>query len=413
MDGLRAEAERLLATGTPSLGALPVAEPSELVHQLQLHELELRMQNDALREAHSALDASLARYRELFEHAPVGFAELSDSAALLAVNPAAAALLGQKPEPLIGARLTSYMAESSVVRFAQHRVAVLANTSAVECEVELQMAPNGVREVRLISRREEARSRWRMAIVDVTEVNALQRRLSQAQKLEALGTLAAGVAHDFNNTLTAIIGCAELARGKLGSESEAQRSLQDLLGAAQRARSLTRQLLFAVRSPVATCAIDLHSALRAGMPLLRELAAPRATLEMQLNATNPRVLLDHGLLEQVLLNLVRNAADALDQAGVIRIETRDLAPSEVRAVLTGAPSAERYCLLTVVDAGCGMTPEVMQHAFEPFYTTKRAGSGTGLGLWMVHGAITQAGGHVELTSAMGQGTSVKIYLPCS
>jgi PAS domain S-box-containing protein len=400
MTTLRLEAERRLANGEPAARAFPSAQ-DELIYELQVHEVELQMQNEALCDAQAELEASRARYRELFELSPAGIVLATDEGRILEANRAAAELFGVAQGELVGRGLQSFLTEVSILQFTHHRLAARQAGGLGRCEVEVVPLQGPRRDVRMVSRR-AGNGAWHTVLLDVTEVNALQRRLAQAQKLESLGTLAAGVAHDFNNMLTAILGCGELIRSQLETGHAARGALDDLLAAARRGTSITKQLLVDARGDQAPASTDLHGALHAGRPVLQGLVGEGVSIELVLRATRPVVRMDHGLLDQVLMNLVRNAGEAMAGSGRLRIETFDATAGE-----------EGRCLLTVTDTGCGMTPEVQARVFEPFFTTKPPRVGTGLGLWMVHGAVTQAGGQVSLDSTPGAGTTVKVFLRCS
>ncbi|MCK6550558.1 PAS domain-containing protein, partial [Myxococcota bacterium] len=241
---------------------------------------------------------------------------------------------------------------------------------------------------------------------DVTERKLIEARSWQAQKLESIGRLAGGVAHDFNNVLTAILGYAEVLQGQL-PPSAAAADLGEIVRAAERARELTRQLLaFARRQVIAPRIVEL-GALATGMErLLHRLLGEAIELELRLAAEPWPVLADAAQLEQVILNLAINARDAMPTGGRLVIETENVEQPPASTELVGP------CVrLSVSDSGEGIPPELLDHVFEPFFTTKRPGEGTGLGLATVHGIVAQSGGRVTVTSAAGHGARFDIYLP--
>jgi len=248
------------------------------------------------------------------------------------------------------------------------------------------------------------------AIVDVTERRFLEQQLYQAQKMEAIGKLAGGVAHDFNNLLTAISGYSALL---LESVSEGQRSdVEEIIKAADRATSLTTQLLSFSRQQIQeTTAIDLNDLIEDIASILRRIIGDDVELTTTLAADVSPVRSDRGQLEQLVLNLVVNARDALPGGGTIGIETHE---REIRTPLTSygltlAPG--RYAVMTVSDTGCGMSEDTKARLFEPFFTTKPHGVGTGLGLATMYGILAQGGGLVEVSSDPGAGSSFRVYLP--
>lgn len=250
-----------------------------------------------------------------------------------------------------------------------------------------------------------------MFFQDVTERKRLESRLRQSQKLEAIGQLAGGVAHDFNNILAAImmhLGLLQM-HPMLGEDMRA--SLHDLDAEARRAATLTRQLLmFSRRSVLEIKPVDVNDVVANLLKMLGRLISEQIDLRFH-PGTGPCVAADPGMLEQVLMNLVVNARDAMPHGGRITISTSviEFGQAETPANLEQRPG--RFVCLSVADTGCGMDAETQRHIFEPFFTTKEVGKGTGLGLSIVHGITAQHRGWVELESALGQGTTFRILLP--
>jgi two-component system cell cycle sensor histidine kinase/response regulator CckA len=240
----------------------------------------------------------------------------------------------------------------------------------------------------------------------------LEEQLQQAQKMEALGRLAGGVAHDFNNMLTAILGYGALLTDQIPFDTPASRDLGQIIAAAERASALTRQLLaFSHKQVFTAVALNLNAVILDVEPMLRRLIGERITVNTRLDTDLHRVMADATQLEQVLLNLSVNARDAMPSGGVITIETRNADLSEDFAVAHGGASAGSHALLIVHDTGIGMTPEIRARIFEPFFTTKEKGLGTGLGLAAVYGITQQLGGFIWVKSEPGHGTTFEIYLP--
>jgi signal transduction histidine kinase len=238
------------------------------------------------------------------------------------------------------------------------------------------------------------------------------RRLREARRLEAVGRLAAGIAHDFNNLLTIISGHAELVRDGLPAADRLRESAELIVATARTAAGFTRQLLASARpSPPEPCPIDLSAAVRGLDRVLRRLVGNRARLDLDLAPSVHPVLADPGHVDQVLLNLVINARDALTgEAGVVAVRTAD---AVIEATGSGWPDAVppgRYVALTVSDTGCGMADEVRARIFEPFFTTK-GDRGHGVGLATVRDAVREAGGYIEVESACGRGTNVRVFWP--
>jgi signal transduction histidine kinase len=237
-------------------------------------------------------------------------------------------------------------------------------------------------------------------------------QLRQSQKLEAIGQLAAGVAHDFNNILTVIQGNASFLLSDLGENGEEAQMVHEILNAGHRAMNLTRQLLlFSRKQPIQRQPLDLNEVVGNLAKMLGRMLGEDIALELQLDPGLPLVNADPSALEQVLMNLAVNSRDAMPKGGHLRITTRilDVIPAHVER----NPQARtgRTVCLEVADTGCGIPPEIREHIFEPFFTTKEIGKGTGLGLSTVEGVVRQHDGWIELDSTLGQGTAFRICLP--
>ena len=251
-----------------------------------------------------------------------------------------------------------------------------------------------------------------LLIRDITERKHLEQQLNQAQKMEAVGTLAGGVAHDFNNMLTVITGYADLAAATLGIPTPVRDYLDQVRKAADRAASLTRQLLaFSRQQIVNPKVIDLNDIILSIDKMLRRLIRENIELVM-LPAENLKLVqADPGHIEQVLMNLAVNASDAMPEGGRLVFETLNVDVDDELASQRADLASGEYVGLTVRDTGEGMTEEIRSRVFEPFFTTKEVGKGTGLGLSTVYGIIAQNGGAITVESEQGVGTTFRVFLP--
>src|SRR6478609_3263933 len=311
------------------------------------------------------------------------------------VNAAACQFYGRSREELLGARLDDFIgterAEADWEGFLEpERIA----------QGMLENVWDGVQDGRRIVLEVRARpeflpDRHLFVLRDITERAVLEDQLRQAQKMEAVGQLAGGVAHDFNNLLTVISGYGEIARRRIGAGPGAN-ELREIQRASERAGELTRQLLaFGRKQMLEPVLLDVNEVASGLVPMLSRLIGETIEIAMLASSQLPPVLADRAQLEQVVINLAINARDAMPGGGTLAIETS----------ATG-----EYVRLTVSDTGSGIEPAVLEHIFEPFYTTKEVGLGTGLGLATVHGIVTQSGGRVEVVSDPGLGSTFAVLL---
>jgi len=233
-----------------------------------------------------------------------------------------------------------------------------------------------------------------------------------AQKMESVGTLAGGIAHDFNNALTGIIGFGELLRMKMAGDEQALHDLDEILRCAERATTLTRQLLaYARRQVMEPVNLNLSALVADLMKLIGKLVGEHIEVTTALEKNIPTIHADRGQIEQVVMNLCLNARDAMPEGGRLVVETGDVDLEEEYVRQNPYMMTGRYALLTVSDTGIGMDEKTRERVFDPFFTTKGPDKGTGLGLAMVYGIVKQHGGFVHLYSEPGKGTAFKVYFP--
>ncbi len=261
------------------------------------------------------------------------------------------------------------------------------------------------------SRFEETRRSKDALEQEIAERERLERQIRQSQKMEAIGRLAGGVAHDFNNMLMVILGGSEAIRERPGDAEQTLMEVDEIAAAAERAASVTRQLLaFSRQQVLSVQELDLNRIVTDTRKMLERLIGEDVELSTHLHDAKLSISVDPGQIQQVLLNLVVNARDAMPAGGALHIATDEV---EITPGLAASLEVEpgRYCLLEVRDTGEGMPPEVASRIFEPFFTTKGVGQGTGLGLATVYGIVRQSGGAVSVESDLGAGTQFRVYLP--
>jgi PAS domain S-box-containing protein len=361
-------------------------------------------------------------YRQLFDSNPYPM-YVFDTATLafLEVNDAAVKYYGNSRREMLSSDITTLCLNEDVAMLTES----LRDAGVVDRSGPLrQVKRDGtVVEVTITSHRLRFDGREaRCAVIeDITEKEQLERRQRQSQRLESLGQLAGGVAHDFNNLLGIILGYATMCARDVEAAAEADGHWRTLHGdllqiiqAGDRAANLTRQLLSFARAEVIQAqVIDLNTVLTGVEQLLRRTIGADIEMRTSLAARPWHIIADAGQVEQILLNLVVNARDAMPAGGVIDICVDSVEIEEHQAAAQAGPQVGRYMRLRVTDTGTGMSQATLERAFEPFFTTKPKGQGTGLGLATIYGIITRSGGHAQIASEPGVGTTVTALFPAT
>ena len=363
-----------------------------------------------------ALRFSEARYRSLVESAVYGIYRSTVDGKFLDINPALVKMLGYaSAEEVMALDLAR-----DIYADPEQRAALIReyNKNGVMGTSELRWKrkdgrPITVRVSGTPFRNDRGETLgFEMIAEDITERRALEDQLRQSQKMEAVGRLAGGIAHDFNNLLTVIKGYSELVMDEIRPADPLRNEVEEIKRAADRAASLTRQLLaFSRQQVLAPKVLDLNSVVNDMDKLLHRLIGEDIDLFTVLGPGLGRIKADPGQVEQVIMNLAVNARDAMPQGGKLTIETAnvDLDENYAREHVSVKPGS--YVMIAVSDTGMGMTEKVKSRIFEPFFTTKEVGKGTGLGLSTVYGIIKQSGGYVWVYSEVGMGSTFKVYLP--
>ena len=378
---------------------------------------ELQAEVAERRRAEEALRESEEKYHTLVDEVNDGIFITDERGVFTFANRALVVIQGfESPADLIGRHFSELVPASAIAEFKGHFRETMKTGHAPELLVTPIKRPDGKEafiELRPVPIVEGGRVVGTRGVVrDITERRRLEEQFRQAQKMEAVGRLAGGVAHDFNNLLTVILGESEIAAEGLTPGHPARGSLEEIHKAGERAAGLTRQLLMFSRQQVVEPAVfDVNALVAEVDKMLRRLIGEDIELVTQTAKRLGRVKMDRGQLEQVLVNLVVNARDAMPEGGKLTIETAEVGLGEdyARAHIHVRPG--EYVMLVVSDSGIGMNDEVKAHLFEPFFTTKEAGKGTGLGLATCYGIVKQAGGHIAAYSELGVGTAMKVYLP--
>jgi signal transduction histidine kinase/DNA-binding response OmpR family regulator len=381
-------------------GAQDYLVKGQIDGRMLVHALRSAIERQQMRRA---LQASEARLQNLIIHNADGVLVVDKGGVIRFVNPAAEALFGCPAAELLGTVFGSPVVAGEIMELdiaRKHGSPAVAEMRVVETEWEGEVV--FLASLRDITERRQAEERLRQR----------DEQLRQAHKMEAIGRLAGGVAHDFNNLLTAIIGYSDIMLMRLEPNDTLYRYVEQISKAANRAALLTRQLLtFSRRQVFQKRLINLNVVVPEMEKMLQPLIGEDIQLITRLAPQLGCVDADLGHMQQLVMNLVVNARDAMPQGGLLLIETANVTLEDTHQGCYLHAPAGSYVMLSVQDSGAGMDIETMSHLFEPFFTTKDPGKGTGLGLAVVYGILEQEGGDIEVQSVPGEGTTFKIYLP--
>ena len=371
----------------------------------------------ARKRAEQALRDNEQRFRLLYESMPVGYQSLDAEGRFIDVNHVWLDMLGYTRAEVIGRWFGDLLAPHLVAAFRERFEQFKAQGQG-QFEYEM-VRKDGTRATIAFTGRigHDPAGAFRQThciLADVTERRRLEEQVRQAQKMEAIGRLAAGVAHDFNNQLTIIRGYCDLLMSQRSGEDPTWEALLEIRRASDRAHSTTSHLLsFSRKQILHPQPVDLNALLLEMRNAMARIVGKGITLTVAAAPQLRPVLVDRSGMEQVVMNLIVNAADAMPDGGELTLRTGnvDLPAAQVRQHELARPGG--YVLLEVCDSGLGMDGQTMERVFEPFFTTKDVGKGTGLGLPMVLGFIQQSNGFIDIASQVGKGTTARIYLPAA
>jgi len=366
--------------------------------------------------AERVLRLSLSRLEALLNNIP-DVAWLKDERGrFIAVNEACARFLNRTTEEIIGKTDADFLPLEVARRFQESDREVMETGRSLQVTEEVRSAqgrPILFETIKTPIRSAGGTPSGTAGIArDITERRRLEEQLVQSQKMEAVGRLSGGIAHDFNNLLTTVLGYSDLLLGQLERDSPLRPDLEEIKKAGERAAGLTRQLLaFSRKQVIEPKVLELNAIVSGASKMLRRLIGENVELMTILEPGLGRVRADPGQIEQVLVNLAVNARDAMPEGGKLAVETKNLGFYEPYPSAYTRAQPGPYVLLAVSDTGSGMDAETQSHIFEPFYTTKERGQGTGLGLATVYGIVKQSGGDIWVSSELGRGTTFKVCLP--
>jgi len=412
-----------LTEGPSGTFAAELMELQAALAELEVAYEELEQQNDELLSTREQLEIQRHRYQHLFDEAPFGYLVTDLYGAVEEANQEAAGLLGVPHAHLRGKPFNLFLDAKDRPAFRRLIPRVCAGEALGDQEVALKRRSGETIPVVLTAVRDlddqERTARLRWAIRDVSRTKAAEEalrsseeRLRHSQRMETVGRLAGGIAHSFNNLLAAIAFQCELLDDRMEAGDALRPHVEEIQKASERAATLAQQLLaFGRRQVLQPRVLRLNEVLSEMEPMLRRLIGEHIRLETRLDPEAGSIHVDLGQLEQVILNLVVNAHDAMPGGGSLVLETSNVEVVAGSAEESPDLHAGTYVQLTVTDTGTGMSPEVLEHLFEPFFTTKERGRGTGLGLSTVNGIVYQSGGHIRVESTAGEGTRFFVLLP--
>ena len=380
--------------------------------------LEVHEQEKSRRKAENSLRASEERFRMLIENASDIVTVVNNDGILRFVSPSAKRYLGYEPEEMLNRSAFDFIEPQDAPKIAAALRRMLADTaSTVSVEFRFRHRDGSWRILQTVGRAIPDQAPEGFAIVharDITESRKLEEQYRQAQKMEAIGQLAGGVAHDFNNILAAIMLQTELSSGSGSIPDFVRDDLAQIRLAAERAANLTRQLLLFSRKQVMQARnIDLNNVVTEVAKMLRRIIGADVRLLLSLHPSPLKIHADAGMLDQILLNLAVNARDAMPGGGNVSIETGEKIVDENFALQNADAKPGRYVSFGVADTGSGIPPEVLPKIFDPFFTTKEPGKGTGLGLATVFAIVKQHAGFLTVDTEAGRGTKFQVFLPAA
>jgi len=417
---LRRQAEKLLSE-TGSISKIPLdADPLKMIHELQTFQIELEMQNDELRRSQQELLEAKIQYTHLYDFAPVGYLTINSEGSVLQANLTFADLLFMERNHLITQPLSVFVLKEDQDIYYNYRKKLSYPKTSNTCELRLKRGDETFLDVRLESNNTSDDigdpDEHHIAVIDISSQKKAEKekeeyriRMQQAQKMEAIVALAGGIAHDFNNILYPIIGFTELTKLDLPKDDPLQDNLEEILMGSKRARDLVAQFLaFSSQRDDGTTAIDPKPIIEETLRFIRSTIPANIEIKKSL-CRNPKCIMGNAIdLHEILMNLCTNTYHAMEESGgVLKVK---LCKAEKSSQDPNIPSGE-YCLLSVSDTGIGISPDIMNKIYEPYFTTKEIGKGSGLGLSVVHGIVKKYQGVITVQSDPGKRTVFNVYLP--
>ncbi len=426
---LRQKAEALArekaALSPEDLAALSPEETGKILHELQVHQIELKMQNDELCRIQGELEKTRDKYSHLYEFAPVGYFTMNEKWIIEEVNFAGAAMIGLEGSALIGKPFTRLVMKEDQDIFYRYTQRLLKTEASLVSELRLAKKDGHELHSRLectvIEKRGESSMQIRAAVSDITDSKQAEKKIKEysekleqqvdfLQRVEAVGTFAGGIAHDFTNLLTVIISYSTFALEGLEMGSPIREDIEKIIRNAKHGLSLTHWLLLFSRNQMHERKItNLNNVIEGMEKMLRRVVSNEIDLVMLLEPNLGCALVDPAQMELIIINLVSNAVDAMPKGGVLTIATANEEPEESSVQKDSSGPQKPEIVLSVTDTGIGMDRDTLSRIFDPFFTTKE--KGTGLGLAIAFDVVQKNDGLMRAYSRPGKGSTFKMYLP--
>ena len=400
----------MLNSDTALIQNLSDEEVRNLAHELQVHQIELEMQNDELRKSQQALEESRDEYTDLYDFAPVGYVTVGEGKLILEANLRLASMLGRERGFLIKKPLSRFMTRESADKYYLCWRSALETKKHGTCEVAMVKKDDTTfyaqLECAFVPEEDGNPERCRITISDITERKEMEEALLQSEKLKSLGVITAGVAHEFNNILAVILGTAELLDSGFEDDQDLKNGLNDIIVAGQNGAGIVKDMLSYVKSQEEDISnyapYDIRCLLEEAINFTRhrlESMAQAKRVDYQIDREDmreiPEILCSHAELLGVFINIINNALDAMPDGGRLSFSTS---------------SNDDTVFISISDTGIGMSENVKKCIFDPFFTTRRP-EGTGLGMSMSYGTIARHGGKIEVESEKGNGATFNLSIP--
>jgi len=422
---LRKKAEKILELrpeDAEDLSNLSHEAKDRLLHELQVYQGELEIQNEELIRAQMELETQRNKYSDLYDFAPVGYFTISDQGMITEANLTGASLLGVERRFLIGKPFSRFITrdDHNVYYFHIKKLVETKTRQVFELRLMKTQGSEFYSQLESIATEDaEGKHTLRMAVIDITErkhieeeKKNLEAQIRQYNKMEAIGTLTGGIAHDFNNLLAIILGNTELAIDDIPEENPVRLNLDEARTACLRAKDRISQIVnFAHKTEQKKKLVRLIPMVKETIKLLRASIPTTIDIRQHIPDTSDIILAESTQIHQLVINLCTNAAHAMADGGILEISIGNVEFDKDTTVRYHKLPPNRYIKLTISDTGCGIQPEIKERIFDPYFTTKGVEDGTGLGLSVVHGIVKNHNGAISVNSEPGKGTTFNIYFP--